>query len=154
MVGFNAPIQVNPPNGTVDARHVFQVLVPSIESANNQELGIECVCPIRGKIVPVDSITINSTTKRIEKAKEVAGPDARGVAFVLDPTLKIVDLIFKGGVPDLTVLLHGDFVVDTNGKAVDAEFVRGELPTGDRPKEDTHGVQGGLFKSWFTIKRG
>jgi hypothetical protein len=158
VIGFNAPIQVNPPNGTIDARHVFQVLVPPIETANNQdfELGIECLCPIRGRIVPVDSITINPTTKRIEKAQEVAGPNARGIAFLLEGegSVKVADMIVNGAVPDVTVLLHGDFVRDTNGKAVDAEFVRGELPTGDRPKGETHGVQGGLFKSWFTVKRG
>jgi len=153
VIGFTAPVQVN---ATIDPRHVFQVLVPPIETANNQdfELGIECYCQIRGTTVPVDSITVNAATNRIEKAKEVAGPTARGVAFLLEDKVKVAGMIANGEVPDVTVLLHGDFVKDTNDRAIDAEFVRGELPTGDRPKASPNGVQGGLFKSWFMVKRG
>ena len=46
--------------------------------------------------------------------------------------------------------LRGDFVIDETGRAVDAEFVRAELPTGDRPAGSEYGIQGGLFESWFT----
>ena len=45
--------------------------------------------------------------------------------------------------------LQGEFVVDSDGRAVDAEFTRAELPTGDRPSGSKFGVQGGLFQSWF-----
>ena len=47
---------------------------------------------------------------------------------------------------------RGDFVLDSKGKAVDAEFARAELPTGDHPKSSVFGIQGGLFESWFTVK--
>lgn len=43
----------------------------------------------------------------------------------------------------------GDAIIDRTGRAVDAEFVRGQLPTGDRPAEAETGVQGGRFESWF-----
>jgi hypothetical protein len=43
-------------------------------------------------------------------------------------------------------------VLDSKGKAVDAEFARAELPTGDHPNGSVFGVQGGLFESWFTVK--
>jgi hypothetical protein len=43
----------------------------------------------------------------------------------------------------------GNAIIDRTGRAVDAEFVRGQLPTGDRPAEAETGVQGGRFESWF-----
>ena len=43
--------------------------------------------------------------------------------------------ILAGKVNDLWILLRGDFVLDSKGKAVDAEFARAELPTGDHPNE-------------------
>jgi hypothetical protein len=49
------------------------------------------------------------------------------------------------------VNLQGDFVVDINKKAVDAEFARAELPTGDRPSGGPAGAQGGVFESWFWV---
>ena len=49
------------------------------------------------------------------------------------------------------VRLNGEFVVDEDGRAVDAEFTRAELPTGDRPAGSAFGVQGGLFQSWFRV---
>jgi DNA uptake protein ComE-like DNA-binding protein len=43
------------------------------------------------------------------------------------------------------------------GRAIDAEFVRAQLPTGDRPASPPPaaalGVQGGLFESWFRPAR-
>ena len=39
-----------------------------------------------------------------------------------------------------------------NGRAVDVEYARVELPTGDRPHGSNFGVEGGLFESWFWIK--
>jgi hypothetical protein len=41
--------------------------------------------------------------------------------------------------------IKGDFVCDAKGKCLDANFLRGKLPTGD-------GKEGGLFESWITLK--
>jgi len=49
----------------------------------------------------------------------------------------------------LAVRLHGEFVIDDEGRAVDTEFTRAQLPTGDHPQGSAFGVQGGLFQSWF-----
>jgi len=161
VIGFTAPVQVqvNPPNPTIDSRHVFQVLVPQVPpvvSPNDPQfaIGVDCLCPIRGRIVAVDSISINAGTQRIEKAKEVTTPTARGLAFLLEDDIRVAGMILSGDVNDVTVQLYGDFIIDANDHAIDAEFVRAGLPTGDRPKGETHGIQGGLFKSWFTIQRG
>ena len=51
----------------------------------------------------------------------------------------------------LEVLLRGDFVLDENGRAVDADHLRGQLPSGDRPAGVSVGVQGGRFESWLEL---
>ncbi len=51
----------------------------------------------------------------------------------------------------LLIHLKGDFVFDETGmRVIDAEYVRGDLPTGRRPRGGSHGIQGGQFESWFT----
>lgn len=154
VIGFTDNVQVT---NTIDGRRVFQVLVPpSRPHPDDVELGIECRCPFRGETIPVDfdlvggNIPVDPVTKRIVKARE-AGPKARGVAFLLNRGAG--QLIVNRKLRDVTVLLHGDFVLDVNGNAIDAEFVRGELPTGDREKNSKFGIQGGLFESWFTLQR-
>jgi competence ComEA-like helix-hairpin-helix protein len=57
-------------------------------------------------------------------------------------------------VNELWVKLRCDFVLDFDEvldrrRAVDGEFVRAQLPTGDRPRGSKYGIQGGLFESWF-----
>ena len=89
----------------------------------------------------------------IDTASELPAGDARGVAFLLDnENFPIAGEILNGKVNDLWILLRGDFVLDSKGKAVDVEFARAELPTGDHPNGSVFGVQGGLFESWFTVK--
>jgi len=54
--------------------------------------------------------------------------------------------------------VNGKPMLDANGKprhrAIDAEFVRAELPTGNRipgAPGGPFGLQGGLFESWFWL---
>ena len=69
---------------------------------------------------------------RIDKATESAAGVARGVAFILDMELApIAREIIDGFIPELVIGLRGDFVLDAKNRAIDAEFVRGQLPTGD-----------------------
>ena len=164
VIGFTDLVQVSK---TIDAAHIFQVLV---EEPNGQarELGLVCRCPIRGETIPVDlkldasgRIVLNAQG-RIDAAKEIPPGDARGVAFLLDlEKVPIARNILNGEIPEVWVILRGDFVLDRNGRAIDAEFVRAELPTGDRPApppaqplKDQLGIQGGLFESWFTSQQG
>jgi hypothetical protein len=69
------------------------------------------------------------------------------------PALAFVPLIERGPIPRgfTLIRLRGDFLIDTNKRAIDAEFARGSLPTGDRPAGSPHGIQGGTFESWFDI---
>jgi len=155
VIGFSADVQVSK---TIDPDHVFQILVDH-SNADDRQRGLTCRCAIRGRTVPVKlkldpqgKIVVNATG-HIDTASEVPAGEARGVAFLLDRQLfPIAGEILAGKVNDLWILLRGDFVIDSKGKAVDAEFARAELPTGDHPNGSSFGIQGGLFESWFTIK--
>lgn len=77
---------------------------------------------------------------------------ARGVAFILPRGLD--DVLGMTRDRRLDVEVRGDFIVDRGGRAVDAEFTRGQLPSGDRAAEDRaarSGVQGGTFESWLRV---
>ncbi|MEH2316516.1 YncE family protein [Nostoc sp.] len=144
VIGFSRPVNV----GDIDAEHIFQILIPHNDAVAN-ELGLVCRCPVQGKIVPVEPPEQETQWNQplITQARAVNGPLARGAAFLpANPDLLIKFL-------DLWVCLRGDFVVDEKKRAVDAEFVRGELPTGNRPAGSKVGIQGGLFESWFTFRR-
>lgn len=155
VIGFTADVQVSK---TVDPDHVFQVLVNHSDGEETRR-GLVCRCAIRGRTIPVKlkldgqgKIVVNAAG-HIDTATEVPAGNARGVAFLLDgENFPIAGEILAGKVNDLWIKLRGDFVLDSNGKAVDAEFTRAELPTGDHPKASAFGVQGGLFESWFTIQ--
>jgi len=161
VIGFTADVQVS---STIDAAHVFQVLLP-IPPTGPVDLGFACRCPIRGTTMPVGlqldpqgRIKVNAGG-RIDTAKEVPAGKARGVAFILDPHIPMARNLLAGGVTDVMVQLRGDFVIDTKERAIDAEFVRAQLPTGDRPKppaaqplDQQVGIQGGLFESWFSVR--
>jgi DNA-binding beta-propeller fold protein YncE len=175
VIGFTDIVRVSTTVGgqpvpLIDADHIFRVLVQTADAHDPAvERGIICRCPIRGKTVPVklnldaqNRIVVNAAG-RIDEAAEVPPGDARGVAFLLDPEIApIARNIVNGSVPEVSVILRGDFVIEATpeGRAIDAEFVRAELPTGDRPRPPAGqdlkkqlGIQGGTFESWFTVKR-
>jgi hypothetical protein len=155
VIGFTDDVQVSK---TIDAEHVLQVLVDH-STPDESRRGFVCRCAIRGRAIPVKlkldpqgKIVLNAAG-HIDAAAESPPGNARGVAFLLDRQLApIARDILAGIINDLWIILRGDFVLDTKGNAVDAEFVRAELPSGDRPKSSLFGIQGGLFESWFAIK--
>ena len=140
----------------IDADHVFQLLVGRVPAQEGDQDWLEsilrCRCPIAGRIVPVECV--DDGAGLITSAKEVAGPFAQGVAFVLDERTLLQALKRKLIRPDFFVILRGDFVLDRDDRAVDAEFVRAELSTGDRPRGSRWGIQGGTFESWFSLRMG
>ena len=163
VIGLSNPVFI--PNETPQsaADHVFQVLVQHDllidEGPELGRRGVICRCPVRGRILAVKPDTL---TSQITSAQETTSP-ARGLAFVFEGD--IADRI-RGGVDregrplELWIRLRGDFVLDdvliagqSVSRAIDAEFARAELPTGDRPKGSKFGIQGGLFESWFQMER-
>lgn len=146
VIGFTREVDAN----TVDAGHVFQILIRENEDAGDRS-GRICRCPIAGRVVPVKPDILAADPNFIVSATTVPGPDARGVAFIPDEGTAVGFPVARGDIDELWVKLRCDFVVDytPERRAVDGEFVRGELPTGDRPRGSKNGVQGGLFESWF-----
>jgi DNA-binding beta-propeller fold protein YncE len=150
---------LDPPN-QIDTDHVFQVLVE--HDPKLQEMGVVCRCPIKGKIVPVEPTKFDGD--RITEARKVIGPMAEAAAFIFDEKFFSFNdsgfPIFKNQnegrrIDEIGIRLHGDFVLDNEdpriAKAIDAEFTRAELPTGDRARGSKVGIQGGVFESWFWI---
>jgi len=70
-----------------------------------------------------------------------------GVFYPLDEAV-------RAQIPEgqLEVVVRGAFIVDEQGRALGAEHVRGQLPTGSRPRRVEVGVQGGRFESWLTVR--
>ncbi len=138
----------------IAARHIFEVSIETQEF--NLEMTVRCRCPLEGLVIPVK--TTQQQDGRIISAQFIPdsqvpgnGDDiyivAKAMAFCFTPSV-LERLI---GANELWVRLQGDFVVDVDEKAIDAEFVRAELRTGDRPKGSSFGIQGGVFESWFWI---
>jgi hypothetical protein len=161
VIGFTDDVQVS---ATIDGAHVFQVLLP-VPPTGAADLGFACRCPIKGATMPVEldldaqgRIKVNPGG-RIDTAKLAPPGKARGVAFILDQQIPMARNLLAGGVTDVMIQLRGDFVMDTQGRAIDGEFVRAQLPTGDRPQPPAGqplnqqvGIQGGLFESWFSVR--
>ncbi len=95
------------------------------------------------EIVPVSPV-INAAGL-IVSATRVNTVSASGAAFLLS-----TEAFRAVWGQRLLVVLKGDFILDETGdRAIDAEFVRAELPTGHSPKGGLYGIQGGRFESWF-----
>ena len=163
VIAFSKPVLVSnpadlldPPN-QMDADRVFQVLLET-NDPNSARLGFVCRCPVKGIVIPVKPVFEGD---RIIAAEEIGEPMAEAAAFIFDNRFFSTDngvLRFTGNereINELWIRLRGDFVLDhkdpSQARAIDAEFVRGELPTGDRPRGSNFGIQGGTFESWFWI---
>ena len=136
----------------IDPDHVYQLLVSKMDENN-----LRCRCEWPGAVIPVQPIN-DDADGRITEAKEIPGPRAPAAAFLIgggteSDIIQNLQKIQKTDLPELWVRLRGDFVIEDTAerRAIDAEFVHAELPTGDRPKGSDHGIQGGLFESWFTV---
>lgn len=156
---------------------VFQVLLTD-QSGNQQSPFLFCQCPLIGRVIPVTWFSTDNppTVDPLDPNKinwssfnETSNQIALGIAFLFDDP-KIIEYVRKS---EVWVRLRGDFVLeakpmldangnpmlDANGnprhRAIDAEFVRAELPTGNRipgASGGPFGLQGGLFESWFWLR--
>jgi hypothetical protein len=151
VVAFTNPVDTR----TIDADHVFQILIDHDRDLNG--LGLHCRCAIEGQTVPVEA-HFTGTGGLITSATRSAQPLVDAVAFLLpnEPRGPLREVLARGG--EFWIMLRCDFVIDRNGKAVDGEHVRAQLPSGDRPAPPDPasklGIQGGLFESWFQVLRG
>ena len=117
---------------------MFQVLIDENDRETNVRVGLHCRCPLIGEVIAVEVIELNAGF--ITKAKELSSQETSAVAFLLPeefpgklPANSALRRLIQGDQPEFWVVLRCDFVIDTNGRAVDGEFVRHKLPTGNRP---------------------
>jgi DNA-binding beta-propeller fold protein YncE len=157
VIGFSHPVQPAGPSTLFNFRYVFEVEVPE---AATQRSDLLCRCPVAGQLLPVKFTTDPGDPTLIIKAQVSAFP-ALGLAFVV--SAQTAKNRFDSGA-DVFVILRGDAVVDDQGNAVDAEYVRATLPSGDRRKasgvplpavlpDNLLSVQGGRFESWFSTRQ-
>ncbi len=122
----------------------FQAFIETTDEAGF----LECR-RLPARVIPVMP-EIDDSTGLITKAETVGDERAEGAAMVIDT--KVMPLINQRVV---RVLLRGDFILDETGeRAIDAEFLRAALPTGDRASGAPAGIQGGLFESWLVVSEG
>jgi hypothetical protein len=138
--------------------HVFQLLLRQDLFTDQQNGRFDCRCAYRTPMVAVDP-TLDAAGKLVVNAVALAAPDAsppggltKAVALLVDD--EAVRMLSGRRASDLFVKMRGDFVLDERKLAIDAEFTRAELPTGDRPSGSPLGIQGGTFESWFTLRQG
>jgi hypothetical protein len=158
VIGFSGPIRMD---SLADGAGRIVELLAEHPPDPQDHTGLICRCTVPGSLLPVE---VTATTV-VNKHELISGaeqddttPDTPGaIAFVFDPPSQIGNDIIEGQVSELWVRVRGDFVLDDGGRAVDAEFARAELPTGDGPPTgpltSRLGLQGGLFESWFRPRR-
>lgn len=146
MIAFTAPVKL----ASIDAIHVFSVTAPQLQTGGN---GYACRCPIIGQVFAVKPVITGNLIKSGQIVTGVTEADA--IAFVFDPAF---EKVLQGTTfTDLAIRLQGDFALDTGSpaRAIDAEFVRAEFPTGNGPSGSPYGIQGGAFESWLIpVKQG
>jgi len=155
--GFGIVVSfTNAVNVPKDDGHIFEVLVDTSQ-AEETKLGVSCRCSVLGKVVPVDFNSGDIAGGLIKGAQPAASlSSALGAAFLFQEGT-VLDSISTGGITDLLVRIRGDFILEvpmagSKARAIDAEFVRAELPTGNRVPDTAggpYGIQGGIFESWF-----
>ena len=146
---------VQMPSST-DAPQIFQVLLDP-QWINDRAFGFENPCVITGNIIPVTVTAISGN--RVTAAHLTPGSPTTtdALAFVFNSLDRVFTLISSQEVQNLDVLvrLRGDFLLDTGSpaRAISAEFVRAQFPTGERPPGSGLCLEGGTFESWFFLNR-
>jgi len=141
---------------TIDAAHVFQLLIEH-DRTRNLEMGITCRCPLIGEVVPVMNVQVSGGVITQATLSPTAMVDAVAFLLPLEPRAALREVLATNG--EFWVVMRCDFVIDAEGRAVDGEFVRATLLSGDRPGAPSDppasgGIQGGTFESWFSVRRG
>ena len=89
---------------------------------------------------------------KVINAQTTTDPLAKGLALIFTRE-QVLDQFKEDPSIQFRVKLRCDFVVDDENpdkaRAIDGEFPRAELLSGDRPHGGDHGLQGGTFVSWF-----
>jgi DNA-binding beta-propeller fold protein YncE len=143
VIGTNGALESTQ---TIDRLFVFQLWVcevaPTAVVANvqwTQWVGSAMLVTIAAGDIDAAGL-IKHATKWVSGS---ANPP-NGVAYIIEKA--------GGQFNQIKIRLLGDFVIDDSGRAISAEFVRAQLPTGEIPANGTYGLEGGTFESWFTAE--
>ncbi len=148
-VGDNPAVIVQFGPGRIDVPDlVAAARIFRVEMEDNSNDLFRCFCELKGTVIPVQNVRLSGG--RIRSADPFAGAPTTTDALAFQFSSQTKNLIATSGA-EVRVTLLGDFLT-AGGRAIDAEFPRAELPTGDHPSGAKEGIQGGTFLSWFWIK--
>jgi DNA-binding beta-propeller fold protein YncE len=145
VIGMNGGLDNTKITDPLFPLYVFQVWVCQV-TAGTVDVSIQWT-QLPGNAVPVIIAPTDIVAGEIKHAtKWTSGPtNPNGVAYIVPKP--------KTEFNQVKIRLLGDFVMDTSGRAISAEFVRAALPTGEIPVGGTaYELQGGTFESWFTVQ--
>ncbi len=143
VIAFSGPVHVPLPNEAFPILEMMTNFVAAPPVASYFWRGFALI------VAPVTSFNPSAGGRITSATLTVTGTSFPTTA----PALAFIPILERGLIaPDFSLIrLRGDFLIDINKRAVDAEFTRGNLPTGDRPLASLHGIQGGTFESWFRM---
>jgi hypothetical protein len=101
-------------------------------------------------VLPLRKVQIGPEQRVRGGTVDTQGGLVRGVAILFPEELGV-----DAEALSVDIEIRGDLILDDREKAIDAEFARGELPTGDRARggrPGQSGVQGGRFESWLYLR--
>jgi DNA-binding beta-propeller fold protein YncE len=125
--------------------HVFEMYLPGSKVAAGLPTTVEARLP-GANVFTVNIDPAQITGNLVTGATIINTGNANGVAYVA-PIKQDTPGFLAGA--EVRVYFRGDFVKDTNSRAICSEFVRAEFPTGEIPHGQDLGLEGGLFFSWF-----
>jgi DNA-binding beta-propeller fold protein YncE len=145
VIGMNAPLDSTQ---TIDRLFVFQLWVCDV-AATAVEANVQWTQLLGSAVlVTIAAADINGSGLITHATKWVSGSadPPNGIAYIVEKA--------PAQFNQIKIRLLGDFVLDATGRAISAEYVRAQLPTGEISAGSTFGLQGGTFESWFTTKEG
>jgi len=117
----------------------------------NREDGFFDIVRVPAEVIPVNALVIDNNI--IYAANRVIEENYAPAAALLieGKTIELLQILrhrHDQNTFRAIIVIKGDFVLDEDERAIDAEHLRGRLPTGDRPENSDLGIQGGTFESW------
>lgn len=111
---------------------VFEVLARD----GNREGPFRCICPLEATCEGMKNV-------ELKDGLLIGGEPAQKDDLVRFVRLRVPNFSDKLDLSLIRIVLRCDFVVDKDGRAIDGNFIGGNLPTGN-------GIAGGLFESWLS----
>ncbi|MES2823582.1 MAG: hypothetical protein V4732_08270 [Pseudomonadota bacterium] len=147
---FSVPMNTK---GLANFNPAFEVLIPLFSTTTSS---VFVWSSIKYMAIPVSYFSTLTANQKIIDSATIKVNGTVG-APIFEPSGNGIAIFPLENKFDQLVMLRlrGDFFLDTAKpyRAIDAEFTRAELPTGDRPSGSQVGIQGGIFESWFTWQK-